>query len=122
MNLDHIHLDAAGFYELVLVGANDLHDVCIEERLDSRLGVRARRVDGFGYDVEIGTCRACTTIAHRRQQRIIRPDVVTPIHADRGKYRSEEHTSELQSLMRISYAVFCLKKKTQKKHNQTTRN
>src|SRR3546814_3658231 len=31
-------------------------------------------------------------------------------------YRSEEHTSELQSLMRISYAVFCLKKK-----NQTTK-
>src|SRR3546814_1909483 len=30
-----------------------------------------------------------------------------------GGYRSEEHTSELQSLMRISYAVFCLKKKTQ---------
>src|SRR3546814_5538791 len=29
--------------------------------------------------------------------------------------RSEEHTSELQSLMRISYAVFCLKKKTQQK-------
>src|SRR3546814_4808731 len=33
-------------------------------------------------------------------------------------YRSEEHTSELQSLMRISYAVFCLKKKTNK-HPQT---
>src|SRR3546814_8484543 len=32
-------------------------------------------------------------------------------------YRSEEHTSELQSLMRISYAVFCLKKK--KIHKQT---
>src|SRR3546814_5266211 len=30
----------------------------------------------------------------------------------RGETRSEEHTSELQSLMRISYAVFCLKKKT----------
>src|SRR3546814_5573292 len=30
--------------------------------------------------------------------------------------RSEEHTSELQSLMRISYAVFCLKKKNMKKH------
>src|SRR3546814_6741178 len=29
-----------------------------------------------------------------------------------GRRRSEEHTSELQSLMRISYAVFCLKKKT----------
>src|SRR3546814_977748 len=32
--------------------------------------------------------------------------------------RSEEHTSELQSLMRISYAVFCLKKKT-KQHSST---
>src|SRR3546814_1652094 len=31
--------------------------------------------------------------------------------------RSEEHTSELQSLMRISYAVFCLKNKTQESHN-----
>src|SRR3546814_9162029 len=31
-----------------------------------------------------------------------------------GILRSEEHTSELQSLMRISYAVFCLKKKKQK--------
>src|SRR3546814_5184195 len=33
-------------------------------------------------------------------------------------FRSEEHTSELQSLMRISYAVFCLKKKT-KNHEST---
>src|SRR3546814_5586577 len=33
----------------------------------------------------------------------------------RALQRSEEHTSELQSLMRISYAVFCLKKKTKKK-------
>src|SRR3546814_3188083 len=36
-----------------------------------------------------------------------------------GEGRSEEHTSELQSLMRISYAVFCLKKK---KRNNTHRN
>src|SRR3546814_7294913 len=37
--------------------------------------------------------------------------------------RSEEHTSELQSLMRISYAVFCLKKKKQnnEKHTTTTK-
>src|SRR3546814_8357956 len=34
--------------------------------------------------------------------------------------RSEEHTSELQSLMRISYAVFCLKKKKHKKNNNKT--
>src|SRR3546814_9475206 len=35
-----------------------------------------------------------------------------------SRYRSEEHTSELQSLMRISYAVFCLKKKN--KHTTDT--
>src|SRR3546814_7179766 len=35
--------------------------------------------------------------------------------------RSEEHTSELQSLMRISYAVFCLKKKKKKTKNDRTR-
>src|SRR3546814_9234247 len=38
----------------------------------------------------------------------------------RGEIRSEEHTSELQSLMRNSYAVFCLKKK--KNHNTQTMN
>src|SRR3546814_10091303 len=35
-----------------------------------------------------------------------------PDREDHSLWRSEEHTSELQSLMRISYAVFCLKKKT----------
>src|SRR3546814_3625542 len=35
--------------------------------------------------------------------------------------RSEEHTSELQSLMRISYAVFCLKKKTQQQKKKRTK-
>src|SRR3546814_6986343 len=43
--------------------------------------------------------------------------------ADRGRaFRSEEHTSELQSLMRISYAVFCLKKKNRDKHKHNTQN
>src|SRR3546814_1815109 len=37
-----------------------------------------------------------------------------------GGKRSEEHTSELQSLMRHSYAVFCLKKKTQYHHTRLT--
>src|SRR3546814_16720834 len=41
-----------------------------------------------------------------------------PVRHER-QVRSEEHTSELQSLMRISYAVFCLKKK--KNHKITTR-
>src|SRR3546814_3564185 len=47
--------------------------------------------------------------------------VCTPENeATLGAIRSEEHTSELQSLMRISYAVFCLKKKKTNKHNMTT--
>src|SRR3546814_9458504 len=43
----------------------------------------------------------------------------TKMLLDASKPRSEEHTSELQSLMRISYAVFCLKKKkNQTKHKK----
>src|SRR3546814_10532136 len=53
------------------------------------------------------------------------PRVLMTIEADGSRWsrvntsrRSEEHTSELQSLMRISYAVFCLKKKKEKEqHN-----
>src|SRR3546814_6490078 len=41
------------------------------------------------------------------------------VGAPKFDWRSEEHTSELQSLMRISYAVFCLKKKTNTSHNKT---
>src|SRR3546814_3636887 len=42
-------------------------------------------------------------------------DFIDNLAAKEG--RSEEHTSELQSLLRISYAVFCLKKKTKKQTN-----
>src|SRR3546814_3046639 len=52
-------------------------------------------------------------------------DLARQIGVDRtvlvGQDRSEEHTSELQSLMRISYAVFCLKKKKHK-HNKNSTN
>src|SRR3546814_2024624 len=45
-------------------------------------------------------------------------DFMPVLQAERmAEFRSEEHTSELQSLMRISYAVFCLKKK---QHTTTT--
>src|SRR3546814_4984614 len=48
----------------------------------------------------------------RRHSRKSRESLATPHRLDQGTgNRSEEHTSELQSLMRISYAVFCLKKK-----------
>src|SRR3546814_4112446 len=51
---------------------------------------------------------ACGPMAHRSQLQG-QPGLLPRSHF----HRSEEHTSELQSLMRISYAVFCLKKKKQ---------
>src|SRR3546814_4083928 len=62
-----------------------------------------------------------------------RPEAMAPSRNDRRRFdwmrtvalrhqqRSEEHTSELQSLMRISYAVFCLKKKKTKTNTTTDR-
>src|SRR3546814_5749751 len=67
---------------------------------------------------------SCST-APRTKPPVIGPTSITS--PQRVTPRSEEHTSELQSLMRISYAVFCLKKKKKKihyhKHNksQTTK-
>src|SRR3546814_2560684 len=46
--------------------------------------------------------------------------VYGPLTNGATSVRSEEHTSELQSLMRISYAVFCLKKKTTKNEHNTS--
>src|SRR3546814_885249 len=63
-------------------------------------------------DVGVGQ-RLVTQVAHRQRIHVV---------ARRGGveheafHRSEEHTSELQSLMRISYAVFCLKKKKKNKN------
>src|SRR3546814_10260755 len=60
---------------------------------------------------------------HRRSRRRPFPAAVHRSAARRGGAagtpRSEEHTSELQSLMRISYAVFCLKKKKKTTHTNT---
>src|SRR3546814_9556546 len=51
---------------------------------------------------------------------IAEPGIIWPMFGKAG-VRSEEHTSELQSLMRISYAVFCLKKKTKIDKQPTSR-
>src|SRR3546814_2767913 len=56
-------------------------------------------------------------VAHHRAQ-IVERDIAAAFSVVEAPGRSEEHTSELQSLMRISYAVFCLKKK--KIHKSTT--
>src|SRR3546814_2062336 len=78
---------------------------------------RSTRTDTlFPYTTLFRSCAA----ADRRLRR--RPPPGRP-GGNRGSYsrrtRSEEHTSELQSLMRISYAVFCLKKK--KKQNRASK-
>src|SRR3546814_3587064 len=51
--------------------------------------------------------------------RRVRLRTIGAAQAGQWRKRSEEHTSELQSLMRISYAVFCLKKKNKIPHNDT---
>src|SRR3546814_5875382 len=52
--------------------------------------------------------------AHREMVRFTAPGRLDSAYG--FNFRSEEHTSELQSLMRISYAVFCLKKKNKNKN------
>src|SRR3546814_5087245 len=58
--------------------------------------------------------RVAAHAAHQRQGLVVgsQQDVLAVV-------RSEEHTSELQSLMRISYAVFCLKKKNKSQHGRS---
>src|SRR3546814_7189339 len=83
----------------------------------------------FRSQVEGGLCtghrRAHPGRGDRRRRRV--PRAVGARRAEAGdgpadgaEPRSEEHTSELQSLMRISYAVFCLKKKTTRNKNITS--
>src|SRR3546814_2062164 len=72
-----------------------------------------------------GRLRRAADRAAAHRPRAARPAHVHRAHVHRGHRaddaddgdRSEEHTSELQSLMRISYAVFCLKKKKKNKTN-----
>src|SRR3546814_10256038 len=61
-------------------------------------------VDRVGADNPLRRPEIVNCCAKRRAQHRRRMD-------EESSFRSEEHTSELQSLMRISYAVFCLKKK-----------
>src|SRR3546814_3415438 len=61
---------------------------------------------------------------HERMHLTLKKETTRPPRANilqqQARFRSEEHTSELQSLMRISYAVFCLTKKTQQKTHINT--
>src|SRR3546814_5779517 len=77
----------------------------------------ASDVTGMRSRATIATFLAALAIALLAVLTLAGPTLADPpdtlINPPNHRHRSEEHTSELQSLMRISYAVFCLKKKTQ---------
>src|SRR3546814_3279135 len=84
-----------------------------------QLGSRWRRIPG-GADQQrraFAPAEAETGVVEGFEQWPQRLEASLHISLNQREERSEEHTSELQSLMRISYAVFCLKKKnnTEKK-------
>src|SRR3546814_8707290 len=92
--------------DVVAVARRDRHD-------DHRRGA-----DGG----EIGGDLLRHLVEARALRRGVEGDQIHLVHhhgnLTEAQQRSEEHTSELQSLMRISYAVFCLKKKKKKKTNK----
>src|SRR3546814_9150428 len=86
----------------------DNHEHYSQTTVELRFNGRADSLFGLGQSVDFVAGGYYFDSRYRLLARIKAGD-------DLGSYllRSEEHTSELQSLMRISYAVFCLKKKKQ---------
>src|SRR3546814_5439701 len=93
-------------------------------RRDQRIAdlLHAGVVDHADADLLTGGAKLGDARGAARWRVRVRPQRLGPACPQRQRItgidhapRSEEHTSELQSLMRISYAVFCLKKKTNKK-------
>src|SRR3546814_7430149 len=94
---------------------------------------RHRQQLRLGGAVQVRPAEACRAlecavlVEHHPGRDKTRPrQVVGQLHLraavlGQAHHRSEEHTSELQSLMRISYAVFCLKKKKTTQQHQTTK-
>src|SRR3546814_4204872 len=85
---------------------------------------RSRHGSDMGGATPAAAAHAGAVAGARQSRRTGRADAVGgavagrwTVTARRRGARSEEHTSELQSLMRISYAVFCLKKKTSNTRN-----
>src|SRR3546814_1979822 len=107
-------------YDLVPGGQHRSHGVEIDftvlrKRRDVDLGAGPLRDELPGNDIAV-------MFQNRQHDAIaglqVHPapavcDKVDPLGRPPNKYRSEEHTSELPSLMRLSYAVFCLKTKKQ---------
>src|SRR3546814_3091435 len=94
-----------------------------------RDGIGGPRSNAQWRDQRQPDCIDTTNLAHDLGIAVTNPDDIIAGHtvdidlevrevSRESKGRSEEHTSELQSLMRISYAVFCLKKKTENNTNK----
>src|SRR3546814_4394333 len=96
-------------------------DVCSSDLLGAGAVDHVRRDQGELGGI-VGDQAVAAADQFQRQLALAGAGFAGDQHADREHFeehavKSEEHTSELQSLMRISYAVFCLKKK---KKNRTT--
>src|SRR3546814_3677074 len=76
--------------------------------------LRSALLDAFGGDLQVEVARLRTGL---RGNGVLGNDYPS-MSGSPYSNKSEEHTSELQSLMRISYAVFCLKKKKTNKNNK----
>src|SRR3546814_7254543 len=113
------HLEEAATLHLVVAGVERVHQVLHaaggRPEGDGQ-GDGETDADGLRGLARDGRQLALGEVAHLARRR---SEQVGDVAAHVG--RSEEHTSELQSLMRISYAVFCLKKKTPTKVTQTTK-
>src|SRR3546814_4004529 len=72
------------------------------------------------YTIPDITLHAAPALADWIAAHVEAPLLIGPDEESEQWVRSEEHTSELQSLMRISYAVFCLKKKTETQNELNT--
>src|SRR3546814_1006692 len=98
-------------------------DVCSSDlfHLEDAPGIGALALEHAGAIVQPVAQHVQLGVAPGHRLAVVPDDAVTVVEWDYGhrlfrpqnlaNFRSEEHTSALQSLMRISYAVFCLKKK-----------
>src|SRR3546814_9663971 len=110
--------------EMQVIGPQEAYDLF--PLIDPKGVLGAAFIPSDGQVDPASLCQAIAAGARRQGVQIVQGRKVldatitdgriTEVQTDDG-IRSEEHTSELQSLMRISYAVFCLKK--QKKHKYT---
>src|SRR3546814_2610831 len=97
--------------------AQSFEPALLADRINNGLNVLGRRIGGKCRQFPVQAFQRCNFHTLRLATEKRGRDEI-PIIGQRvtNKARSEEHTSELQSLMRISYAVFCLKKKNKIKY------